>query len=118
MIDLSGLDMVAIGSGVGAIIKALMSDSKAEKANARASEIETARIATKAERDREFQEIKTEVAVLKAQNEMMQKQLAEGTTRFCTMENDLKQINKSLNVIIGKLSEMRRSGHAPEEGPV
>lgn len=118
MVDFSGFDMVAIGSGIGAIIKAVMSDSKAAKADDRAKAIEDARLATKIERDREFQQLKMEVAVLNERNATMAKQLDEGTTRFAQIESDLKQINKNLNTIIGKLSEMRRSGHGPEEEPV
>lgn len=118
MDDVNGFSLTMIGGMIGAFVKAFMSDSKAAKADAKTREIEEARIATKIERDKEFLDIKTEVAVLKAQNEMMQKQLAEGTTRFSTMETDLKQINKNLNVIIGQISEMRRSGHTPEREPV
>lgn len=116
--DFSGFDAFTVGAFIGSLIKAFMSDSKATKAENKAREIEEARIATKIERDKEFQQLKMEVAVLNERNATMAKQLDEGTTRFAQIESDLKQINKNLNTIIGKLSEMRRSGHGPEAEPV
>lgn len=46
----------------------------------------------------------------------LEKRLDHGETRFDKMDTELKEINKSLNIIIGKVDTMlRRSGHNPEE---
>ena len=46
----------------------------------------------------------------------LEKRLDEGQTRFDRMDAELKEINKSLNIIIGKVDTMlRRSGHTPED---
>lgn len=46
----------------------------------------------------------------------LEKRLDQGETRFDKMDTELKEINKSLNIIIGKVDTMlRRSGHNPEE---
>ena len=128
MIDFSGLDMVAIGSGVGAIIKALMSDSKASRAEAKAKEIEEARAATKIERD-------TRIAVLEEKNKYLESRLSEGNDRFEKLEKKIDETNKNVeqtNHILGEIKGalmnsglvfsgtpvIRRSGHTPEREPV
>ena len=46
----------------------------------------------------------------------LEKRLDAGQTRFDKMDSELKEINKSLNIIIGKVDTMlRRSGHTPED---
>lgn len=46
----------------------------------------------------------------------LEKRLDEGNSRFNRMDDELKEINKSLNIIIGKVDTMlRRSGHNPED---
>lgn len=46
----------------------------------------------------------------------LEKRLNEGNTRFDKMEADLKEINKALCILIGKVDTMlRRSGHTPED---
>lgn len=46
----------------------------------------------------------------------LEKRIDQGETRFDKMDTELKEINKSLNIIIGKVDTMlRRSGHNPEE---
>ena len=49
----------------------------------------------------------------------LEKRLDEGDSRFDRMDAELKEINRSLNIIIGKVDTMlRRSGHTPEERPL
>lgn len=120
--------MVAIGSGVGAIIKALMSDSKASRAEAKAKEIEEARAATKIERD-------TRIAVLEEKNKYLESRLSEGNDRFEKLEKKIDETNKNVeqtNHILGEIKGalmnsglvfsgtpvIRRSGHTPEREPV
>lgn len=46
----------------------------------------------------------------------IEKRLNQGENRFDRMDSELKEINKSLNIIIGKVDTMlRRSGHNPED---
>ena len=46
----------------------------------------------------------------------LERRLAEGNQRFDRMDAELKEINKSLGVIIGKVDTiLRRSGHSPED---
>lgn len=46
----------------------------------------------------------------------LEKRLDQGETRFDRMDAELKEINKSLGVIIGKVDTiLRRSGHTPED---
>ena len=46
----------------------------------------------------------------------LERRLAEGNQRFDRMDAELKEINKSLGVIIGKVDTiLRRSGHTPED---
>lgn len=46
----------------------------------------------------------------------LSKRLDEGTTRFDNLEKEMKEINKSLYIIIGKVDSMlRRSGHTSED---
>lgn len=45
----------------------------------------------------------------------LSKRLDEGNSRFDNLEKEMKEINKSLYIIIGKVDSMlRRSGHTPE----
>ncbi len=45
----------------------------------------------------------------------LEKRLNEGNARFDKTDTELKEINKSLNIIIGKVDTMlRRSGHTQE----
>lgn len=47
----------------------------------------------------------------------LERRLDEGNSRFNRMDDELKEINKSLNIIIGKVDTMLlRSGHNPEDG--
>lgn len=46
----------------------------------------------------------------------LSKRLDEGNNRFDNLEKEMKEINKSLYIIIGKVDSMlRRSGHTPED---
>lgn len=46
----------------------------------------------------------------------LEKRLKEGNDHFEKTDSELKEINKSLYIIIGKVDSMlRRSGHTPED---
>lgn len=124
MIDITGFDAVTIGAFVGSLVKAFMSDSKAAKAESKAREIEEARIATKIERDKEFQKLTTDVEVLKTKYADAQKRLDDGTKEFkdlaaqaVTTNNLLREIKGALmnkGFVFSDSTVQRRSGHTPE----
>lgn len=104
--DFSQIDFTKIAAffaGVGALIKGFLSDSKANKAEAHARDIEEARVLTKVQRDQEVQELKTAVAVLQAQYKEVQTRLAEGNTQFKALDDKVDTTNRILNQILGAL---------------
>lgn len=108
--DVTGFDVGALGAAVGSIITAVKGFNSAKKAEAKASSIEEARLATKIERDKEFQKVQTEVAVVKKEVETLNKRLDEGNHRFERLENKLDDVvnhqnetNKLLIELISKV---------------
>ena len=108
--DITGIDLVAVagiitatGTAVASVVKALQAHRKAADADRRATEIELAREKTKQERDHEIEMLKTEVAVLKALQEEMNKRLAEGTNQFKALDDKVDTTNNLLNQIVGAL---------------
>lgn len=108
--DVTGFDVGALGAAIGSIITAVKGFNSAKKAEAKASSIEEARLATKIERDKEFQRVQTEVAVVKKEVENLNKRLDEGNHRFERLENKLDDVvhhqnetNKLLIELISKV---------------
>lgn len=108
--DITGLDLVklgtliaSIGTTIVAVIKAVQATKKATQADARSVAIELARQQSKKERDREIQDLKTEVALLKASKEDTDKRLNEGNQHFIRLESEAKETNGLLREIIGAL---------------
>lgn len=100
-VDIPGL--AALAFALGSFVKGFLADSRAGKAEVKTREIEEARTATKAERDRENQELKTEVAVLKAQYNEVTKRLEEGNCQFKALDDKVDTTNRLLNQIVGAL---------------
>ena len=83
--DPTGGEILGLGGiafALGNFVKGLFSDARVSKAETKVRDIEAQRAETKTSRDQETQELKTEVAVLKAQNQEVTKRLAEGTAQF------------------------------------
>lgn len=109
--NIVGLDLVQVGTLVGsigttivAVIKAVQATKKANQADARSVAIELAREQSKKDRDREIQELKTEVALLKVSKEATDKRLNEGNQHFVRLESEVKETNGLLREIIGALN--------------
>lgn len=109
-LDITGIDLVAVGGIIGAtgtavasVIKALQAKKEATAAAQRAFEIELARERTKKERDKEIENLKSEVRVLEILHQETKERLAEGTNQFKELDNKVDTTNKLLNQIVGAL---------------
>lgn len=119
--DITGIDIAAtatlvgsIGTAVAAVVKAVQAVRKAEAADARAIAIELQREQAKKERDRETENLKTEVALLKAFKDDAEKRLLDGNNHFVRLEGEVKETNGLLREIIGAL---RNKGLVISESP-
>lgn len=108
--DITGIDIAAvatlvgsIGTAVAAVVKALQAGRKAEAADARAIAIELQREQAKKERDREIENLKSEVKLLQHENRETRERLNEGNTHFVRLESEAKETNGLLREIIGAL---------------
>jgi len=108
--DITGIDIAAVATLVGsigtafaAVVKAVQAVRKAEAADARAVAIELQREQTKQERDREIENLKTEVRVLQHENKEVRERLSEGNGHFVRLEVEVKETNGLLREIIGAL---------------
>lgn len=109
--DITGIDLVAVGGIIGAagtavasVIKALQAKKEATAAAQRTFEIELARERTKKERDREIENLKSEVKLLQHENKEVRERLNEGNTHFVRLESEVKETNGLLREIIGALN--------------
>ena len=108
--DITGIDLVAVGgiitstgTAVASVIKALQAKKEAASASQRATGIELARERTKKERDKEIESLKSEVRVLKVLHQESKERLAEGTNQFKELDNKIDTTNRILNQILGAL---------------
>ena len=104
--DPTGGEILGLGGiafALGNFVKGLFSDARVSKAETKVRDIEAQRAETKTSRDQETQELKTEVAVLKAQYQEVTKRLAEGTAQFKDLDAKMDTTNKLLNQIVGAL---------------
>ena len=93
----------SIGTAVAAVVKAVQAGRKAEAADARAVAIELQRGQAKKDRDREIENLKTEVRVLQHENKEVRERLSEGNGHFVRLEVEVKETNGLLREIIGAL---------------
>lgn len=109
--DITGIDVAAvatlvgsIGTAAAAVVKAVQATKKAEAADARSVAIELSREQAKKERDREIENLKSEVKVLKLENKEVRERLSEGNGHFMRLETEVKETNGLLREIIGALN--------------
>ena len=112
--DITGMDIAALAGFVGSMGTAIASVLKAKQAARRSSEIEVAREQAKKERDREIENLKTEVKVLQHENKEVRERLSEGNGHFVRLEGEVKETNGLLREIIGAL---RNSGFVISKSP-
>jgi peptidoglycan hydrolase CwlO-like protein len=108
--DITGIDIAAVATLVGsigtaatAVVKAVHAVRKAEAADARAIAIELQREQAKKERDREIENLKSEVKLLQHENKEVRERLNEGNSHFVRLESEAKETNGLLREIIGAL---------------
>lgn len=109
--DITGIDIAAVATLVGsigtaatAVVKAVQAGRKAEAADARAVAIELQREQAKKERDREIENLKSEVKLLQHENRETRERLNEGNSHFVRLESEVKETNGLLREIIGALN--------------
>ena len=93
----------SIGTAATAVVKAVHAVRKAEAADARAIAIELQREQAKKERDREIENLKSEVKLLQHENKEVRERLSEGNGHFVRLEVEVKETNGLLREIIGAL---------------
>ena len=108
--DITGIDIAAVATLVGsigtaatAVVKAVQATRKAEAADARSVAIELQREQAKKERDREIENLKSEVKLLQHENRETRERLNEGNSHFVRLESEAKETNGLLREIIGAL---------------
>lgn len=108
--DITGIDIVALSTGfasfcgtIGAVLKALKSDASARAAEERTSTIQRERKAQSEFRDAQVQEMKTEIAVLKHEQQSHSVRLDEGQRQFDSLSKELKEQNGLLREVLGAL---------------
>lgn len=101
--ELTGIDWAFIAGLAGTFLKSLLSDRKAAKAEDQARSIVADREQTKQERDREIENLKTEVKLLQHENKEVRERLSEGNGHFVRLEGEVKETNGLLREIIGAL---------------
>ena len=102
--ELTGIDWAFLAGLAGTFLKSLLSDRKAAKAEDQARSIVADRAQTKQERDREIENLKTEVKVLQHENKEVRERLSEGNSHFVRLESEVKETNGLLREIIGALN--------------
>ena len=102
--DITGIDIAALAGFVGSMGTAIASVLKAKQADRRSSEIEVAREQSKKDRDREIENLKSEVKVLQHENKEVRERLSEGNGHFVRLEVEVKETNGLLREIIGALN--------------
>lgn len=85
------------------LVKAIQATSQAKAAQEEADAIKAARVLTQEAREKEYQELKTKVAVLDATTSAHGKRLDEGNDKFALFERELKENNGLLRELIGVL---------------
>ena len=119
--DITGIDIAAVATLVGsigtaatAVVKPVQAVRRAEAADARAVTIELQREQAKKERDREIENLKSEVKLLQHENKETRERLNEGNSHFVRLESEAKETNGLLREIIGAL---RNSGIVISKSP-
>lgn len=109
--DITGIDIAALGTAVGsiggtiaAIIKAVKSGNEAAAARAETETIQTERKAQAEFRDRQVQDLNTRFAVLENRVSAADKRLDEGTANFKQLDSKIDELRNSVDNKIDCLS--------------
>lgn len=85
------------------LVKAIQATSQAKAVKEEADAIKAARVLTQSAREKEYQELKTQVAVLDKVTQEQGKRLDEGSNEFKTLAEEMKTNNALLNQVLGAL---------------
>lgn len=125
-LDITGIDIAALGTALGsiggtiaAIIKAVKSGNEAASAKAETEIIQTERKKQAEFRDRQVQDLNTKYAVLENRISANDKRLDEGTANFKqldskiddlrnTVDNKIDGLSSSVNQLIGEIRAGRK----------
>lgn len=124
--DITGIDIAALGTAIGsiggtiaAIIKAVKSGNEAAAAKAETETIQTERKKQAEFRDKQVQDLNTKYAVLENRISANDKRLDEGTANFKqldskiddlrnTVDNKIDGLSSSVNQLIGEIRAGRK----------
>lgn len=124
--DITGIDIAALGTALGsiggtiaAIIKAVKSGNEAASAKAETETIQTERKKQAEFRDKQVQDLNTKYAVLENRISANDKRLDEGTANFKqldskiddlrnTVDNKIDGLSSSVNQLIGEIRAGRK----------
>ncbi len=124
--DITGIDIAALGTALGsiggtiaAIIKAVKSGNEAASAKAETEIIQTERKKQAEFRDKQVQDLNTKYAVLENRISANDKRLDEGTANFKqldskidelrnTVDNKIDGLSSSVNQLIGEIRAGRK----------
>lgn len=124
--DITGIDIAALGTALGsiggtiaAIIKAVKSGNEAAAAKAETETIQTERKKQAEFRDKQVQDLNTKYAVLENRISANDKRLDEGTANFKqldskiddlrnTVDNKIDGLSSSVNQLIGEIRAGRK----------
>lgn len=108
--DITGIDIVALSTGfasfcgtIGAVLKAFKSEASAKAAQQQTVTIQVERKAQSEFRDAQVQEMRTEIAVLKHEQQSHSVRLDEGQRQFDSLSKELKEQNGLLREVLGAL---------------
>lgn len=125
-LDITGIDIAALGTALGsiggtiaAIIKAVKSSNEAASAKAETEIIQTERKKQAEFRDKQVQDLNTKYAVLENRISANDKRLDEGTANFKqldskiddlrnTVDNKIDGLSSSVNQLIGEIRAGRK----------
>lgn len=111
-LDITGIDIAALGTALGsiggtiaAIIKAVKSGNEAAAAKAETVTIQEERKAQAEFRDRQVQDLNTRFAVLENRVSAADKRLDEGAANFKQLDSKIDELRNSVDNKIDRLSE-------------
>lgn len=125
-LDITGIDIAALGTAIGsiggtiaAIIKAVKSGNEAAAVKAETETIQTERKKQAEFRDKQVQDLNTKYAVLENRISANDKRLDEGTANFKqldskiddlrnTVDNKIDGLSSSVNQLIGEIRAGRK----------
>lgn len=119
--NINWADIALFVTSVASLVKAFKSGSDATKAKNEAAQIRADRDTTKAQRDHDTNQLRTEIEVLKERSDTQEKMLESGNGRFERIEGKMDEMavkigenNSLLSRFIGKLDTFMAMARVPQ----